>query len=99
MEIGEVLVVINDVAFCHLAEHGVTQNGHDEENEHQKDKHVEQRVNGHHDCLQERLQFFVSASKSEHTSDSHDTHDSSKLWTDGQNLTTRLLLAIIFWQS
>lgn len=44
MEVGKVLKVVDYIAFVDLVEHCVAQDGHDEEDEHQEDEDVEQRV-------------------------------------------------------
>ena len=51
MEIREVLPLIDDDSFSDFVEHCVAQYSHDEENQHQKNEYVEQRIDGHDDCL------------------------------------------------
>ena len=63
MEVGEVFVLADYVALGHLEEHGVAQNSHDEEDQHEQDKDVEEGVDRHHDCFEQRLEALVLAGK------------------------------------
>ena len=45
MEVGKVLVLIDDIALLNIKEHGVAQYGKDEENEHEKNENIQERVN------------------------------------------------------
>jgi len=62
MEVGKVLPIADDISFGNLIEHGVAEDRHDKEDQHEQDENVEEGVDGHHDCLEQRLQAFVLAS-------------------------------------
>ena len=43
MEIGKVLVLIDDIALMDVEEHRVAQDGEDEEDEHEENENVQER--------------------------------------------------------
>ena len=62
VEVRKVLPITNHISFCYPEEQRVAQDGHDEENEHQQDKHIDQWGDGHLNSFQERLQALILAS-------------------------------------
>ena len=44
MEIVKVLVVVDDITLINVEEHCVAQDGKDEENEHEKNENIQERV-------------------------------------------------------
>ena len=95
MEIGEVLELADDVALGDHGEHGVTEHSHDEEDQHQQDKHIEQRVDGHNDRFEQLLQALIFTSQAQHTGNAHNTHDTGELRTYGQQLATTVILSAL----
>ena len=56
MEICEVLVATDDIAFCHHVEQCVAEDSHDKEDQHDEDEDVSEGVHRHDNRLQQRLQ-------------------------------------------
>ena len=52
MEVGKVLVIADNVTFYDFWEQSISQDWHDEEDEHQKEEHIEEWVDRHNDCLE-----------------------------------------------
>ena len=91
MEIGKVLVLIDDIALIDVEEHRVAQDGEDEEDEHEENENVQERVDRHHDCLHERLETLVCLREAEHTTHTQYTKHSSELRANRQDLTSRFV--------
>ena len=62
MEVGEVLELVDDITLVYVEEHSVAQDSADEEDQHEQDEDVEERVNRHHDGLEQRLETLGFAS-------------------------------------
>ena len=69
MEVSEVLELVDDVTLVYVEEHGVAEDSADEEDEHEEDEDVEERVNRHHDSLEQRLEALGFASQAKHSTD------------------------------
>ena len=92
MEVGEVLPFADDIALSNIEEERVAQYGHDEEDEHEKDEHVDERGNGHLNGLQERPQVTKLVCQAQDATDSQDAQHTCELRTNSQNLALGLLI-------
>lgn len=95
MKVCEVLPRTDHVAFSHAVKQRIAKHSHDEEDEHQQNKHVDQRRDRHLDGFEQRLQALVLASKTQHATNSENSEDTSKLGSNREQA-RRLLLTTTF---